>query len=67
MTVCQIKVIQGQEVKKVKCYVLGLGGVMHVVGQIFVKNAKKDPRAFLNGSNRTNFENQKHAELPKSS
>ena len=47
MTVCQIKAIQGHEVKKVKSYVLGLGGVIHVVAQIFVKNAKKDTIIFF--------------------
>ena len=30
VTLCQVKVIQGQEVKKVKFNIWGLGGVMHV-------------------------------------
>ena len=37
----QAKVIQGHEVKKVKLKILGLGGVIHGVMSVFVRNAKK--------------------------
>ena len=40
-TMCQINVIQGHEAKKVRFK--SLGGLVHVLGQIFVKNTKMTP------------------------
>ena len=40
----QVKVIQGHEVKKVNPKLLGFGGVIHVLGQVVVKNAKNSLR-----------------------
>ena len=44
VTRCQIKAIQGQEVKKVKYKILGLGGVIHVYRSDFLQEHKNDPR-----------------------
>ena len=41
VTLCQVKVTQGQEVKKVILKILYLGGVMHVLGSDFRLEHKK--------------------------
>ena len=43
VTLCQIKVIQGQEIEKVKLIIVGLGGVMHVFRSDFRQEYKKLP------------------------
>ena len=53
--------------RKVKLKILGFGGVIHFLGQFFVKNAKNDPRTFLNGPNRTNFGNRENTENAENS
>ena len=47
VTLRQIKVIQGHEVKKVKFKILSLGGVIHVFGSDFRQERKNDPRTLL--------------------
>ena len=61
LDLCRIKVIQSQ---KVKLKALGLVDVMYVLGLFFFKNAKVNLEHFLNGQNRTQFENQKNTEVP---
>ena len=41
VTLCQVKVIQRQEVKKVKFNILGLGGVIHIFRSDFRQERKK--------------------------
>ena len=41
VTLCQVKVIQGHEVKKVNFKILGLGGVIHVFRSDFRQELKK--------------------------
>ena len=43
MTLCQVKVIHGREVKNVKFKISGLGGVIHVFRSDFHEERKKDP------------------------
>ena len=40
MTLCQVKVIRGDEVKMVKLKMSGLTGVIMFLGQFFAKSAK---------------------------
>ena len=41
VTLCQVKVNHGHEVKKIKFKILGLGGVMHVFRSDFRQERKK--------------------------
>ena len=61
VTLCQIKVIQGQEVEKVEFKILCLGGVIHVLGQDFRHEH------FLNDPNRITIENRNNAKIPVNS
>ena len=61
VTLCQVKVIQGHEVNKVKYKNLGLGGVTHVFRSDFRQERKNDRRNFFERPNRTKTENQKTA------
>ena len=64
VTLCQIKVIQGHEVKKVKFKVLGLGGVMRVFRLDF-QDCKNDPKTLFETAK--TVQNLKIGILPKSS
>ena len=53
VTLCQIKVTRGHEVKKVKFKILSFGDVIHIFGSDFRQKCKKTLEHFLNGPNRT--------------
>ena len=55
VTFCQVKVIQGHEVKEVKLKILALGVVIHVLCQIFGKVQHMTPELLLNASNSTKY------------
>ena len=63
VTLCQVKFIQVTRSKKVKFKILDLDGVIHVFKSDFPQEPKNDQKRFLNGSNRTKFENRKVAEI----
>ena len=47
VNLCQDKVVQGHEVKKVKFKILGLGGVMHVFRPDFRQERKNDHKTLF--------------------
>ena len=57
---CQVKVIQGHEVKKGQTYIFDLYVIQCMfMDQIFVKNAKNGPKHLFSYPNRTKLENRK--------
>ena len=63
VTLCQIKIIQGREVKKAKLK-FWLCVVWYMcLGRIFVENVKRTQEHLLNDPNWTEIENQKNAEI----
>ena len=63
VTLCEVKVIQGHEVKKVKLKVLGSSSVIHVFRSDFRQEQKKVPEYFYSGPNRTKFEKRTNADI----
>ena len=63
VTLCQVKVIYGHEVKKAKLMLLVFGSVVHVFGHIFAKTQKHDPRALIGLPKSGKFENRKTADI----
>ena len=60
---CEVKVNQGREAKKIKFKILGLIGVIHVFRSDFRQKAKNDPRTLFEGPKSEQFENRKNAEV----
>ena len=56
VTIIQVKVISGHQVKKVKQFFFRDLELRYLfLGQIFVKNAKNGPKTLLKRPNRSNF------------
>ena len=66
VTIIQVKVISGHQVKKVKQKNRDLELRYMLLGQIFAKNAKNDPNALFEASKSVKKQNsENHGKVPK--
>ena len=59
MSTCQVNVVWGREANKSQGLGFWFGGVLHVLGQIFVENAKNGPKVYSKRANSEKNENRK--------
>ena len=66
VTIIQVKVISGHQVKKVKQKNRNLDLRYMFLGQIFAKNAKNDPKTLFEASKSVKKQNsENHGKIPK--
>ena len=65
VTIIQVKVISGHQVKKVKQKNRDLELQYTFLGQIFAKNAKNDPKTLFKASKSVKKKSENHGKVPK--